>query len=41
MPKVPPSVQRLILAFTTGLLLACAVAVSGQGDGLASVIIGQ
>jgi hypothetical protein len=38
MPKVSPTVQRLILAFTTGLFLACAAGVSGQGSGLASVI---
>ena len=31
MPKLSPAVQRLILAFTTGLFLACAAHVSGQG----------
>jgi hypothetical protein len=30
MSKLPPAVQRLILAFTTGLFLACAAQVSGQ-----------
>jgi hypothetical protein len=38
MPKVPPNVQRLILAFTTGLFLACAAGVSGQSGGLSSVV---
>jgi hypothetical protein len=28
MPKFTPTVQRLILAFTTGLFLACAAHVS-------------
>jgi hypothetical protein len=32
MHKIPSSVQRLILAFTTGLFLACAAHVSAQGD---------
>jgi len=32
MQKIPASVQRLILAFTTGLFLACAAHVSAQGD---------
>jgi hypothetical protein len=32
MHKIPVSVQRLILAFTTGLFLACAAHVSAQGD---------
>jgi hypothetical protein len=32
MHKIPASVQRLILAFTTGLFLACAAHVSAQGD---------
>jgi TRAP-type C4-dicarboxylate transport system permease small subunit len=32
MKKLPPTVQRLILAFTTGLFLACAAHVSAQGD---------
>ena len=31
MKKLTPAVQRLILAFTTGLFLACAAHVSGQG----------
>jgi hypothetical protein len=30
MKKLTPAVQRLILAFTTGLFLACAAHVSGQ-----------
>ena len=29
MKKLTPAVQRLILAFTTGLFLACAAHVSG------------
>jgi hypothetical protein len=33
MRKLSPTVQRLILAFTTGLFLACAARVSGQGQG--------
>jgi hypothetical protein len=33
MSKLSPTVQRLILAFTTGLFLACAAHVSAQGDG--------
>ena len=32
MHKLPSTVQRLILAFTTGLFLACAAHVSAQGD---------
>ena len=32
MQKLPTTVQRLILAFTTGLFLACAAHVSSQGD---------
>jgi hypothetical protein len=32
MHKIPLTVQRLILAFTTGLFLACAAHVSAQGD---------
>ena len=35
MPKLSPTVQRLILAFTTGLFLACAAHVSAQSGGLA------
>ena len=31
MKKLTPAIQRLILAFTTGLFLACAAHVSGQG----------
>ena len=30
MKKLTPAVQRLILAFTTGLFLACAAHVSGR-----------
>ena len=30
MPKLTHAIQRLILAFTTGLFLACAAHVSGQ-----------
>ena len=30
MKKLTPAFQRLILAFTTGLFLACAAHVSGQ-----------
>jgi hypothetical protein len=33
MRKLSPTVQRIILAFTTGLFLACAARVSGQGQG--------
>jgi hypothetical protein len=32
MHNLPSTVQRLILAFTTGLFLACAAHVSAQGD---------
>ncbi|HEY2066063.1 MAG TPA: hypothetical protein VGG84_08875 [Gemmatimonadaceae bacterium] len=32
MPKLSPTVQRLILAFTTGFFLACAARVSGQSE---------
>jgi len=32
MNKLPMTMQRLILAFTTGLFLACAAHVSAQGD---------
>jgi hypothetical protein len=37
MPKLSPTVLRLVLAFTTGLFLACAVHVSSQPGGLSSV----
>jgi hypothetical protein len=30
MPKFSPTVQRLILAFTTGFFLACAAKVSAE-----------
>ena len=33
MKRFTPAVQRLILAFTTGLFLACAAHVSGQPGG--------
>lgn len=36
MPKLSQTVQRLILAFTTGLFLACAAHVSGQSTPIAS-----
>lgn len=32
MHKLTPTLQRLILAFTTGLFLACSAHVSAQGD---------
>lgn len=38
MKKLTPAVQRIILAFTTGLFLACAAQVSGQGNGFSTVI---
>lgn len=37
MQKLTPAVQRLILAFTTGLFLACAAHVSGDPGGMSSV----
>jgi hypothetical protein len=37
MPKFTPTVQRLILAFTTGLFLACAAHVSGEPGGATMV----
>ena len=37
MNKLPMTVQRLILAFTTGLFLACASQVSGDATGATSV----
>jgi len=36
MKRFTPAVQRIILAFTTGLFLACAAQVSAQPGGLAS-----
>jgi len=33
MKRLTPAVQRIILAFTTGLFLACAAQVSAQGNG--------
>jgi hypothetical protein len=38
MPKLSPTVQRLILAFTTGLFLACAAHVSTQPGGMSSAM---
>ena len=38
MKRFTPAVQRIILAFTTGLFLACAAQVSAQPGGLASTI---
>ena len=38
MPKLTPTVQRLILAFTTGLFLACAAQVSNQPGGASTVL---
>ncbi len=37
MKNLSPSVQRLVLAFTTALFLSCAAGVSGQGGGLSSI----
>jgi hypothetical protein len=39
MKKFSPHVLRLILAFTTGLFLACAAHVSGQSGGLSTVSV--
>ena len=36
MKRITPAVQRIILAFTTGLFLACAAQVSAQTGGLSS-----
>ena len=36
MPKPTPALQRLILAFTTGLFLACAAQVSQEDNGFAA-----
>jgi hypothetical protein len=38
MPKLPLNVQRLLLAFTTGLFLACAAHVSAQPGGMSTVV---
>jgi hypothetical protein len=38
MKRFSPAAQRIILAFTTGLFLACAAQVSGQSGGLSSTI---
>ena len=37
MPRLSPNLQRLILAFTTGLFLACAANVSSQPGGMSSI----
>ena len=39
MKKLTPAVQRLILAFTTGLFLACAAHVSGQSPSPIEVMV--
>jgi len=36
MKRLTPAVQRIILAFTSGLFLACAALVSAQTGGLSS-----
>ena len=36
MKKFTPAVQRIILAFTTGLFLACAAKVSGERNGFST-----
>jgi hypothetical protein len=41
MPKLSPTVQRLLLAFTTGLFLACAAHVSAQPGGISSALSTQ
>lgn len=38
MKRLSPAVQRIILAFTTGLFLACAAQVSNESGGLSSSI---
>lgn len=38
MPKLSPALQRIIMAFTTGLFLACAAQVSQEGDGFAAAV---
>lgn len=38
MKKFTPAVQRIILAFTTGLFLACAAKVSGESNGFSTSI---
>jgi hypothetical protein len=38
MKRFTPAVQRIILAFTTGLFLACAAQVSAEGGGLSSTL---
>ena len=38
MKRLSPAVQRIILAFTTGLFLACAAQVSDQSGGLSASI---
>lgn len=41
MQKLTPAIQRLILAFTTGLFLACAAHVSGESPASVEVMVGQ
>ena len=38
MPRLTPALQRLLLAFTTGLFLSCAARVSAAPSGAASAI---
>lgn len=38
MPKLSPALQRIILAFTTGLFLACAAQVSQDDNGFAASV---
>lgn len=39
MKNLSPTLQRLVLAFTTGLFLSCAAHVSGQSEGTLSSAI--
>lgn len=41
MRKLSPTAQRLILAFTTGLFLACAAHVSSAPGGLSAAVTQQ
>ena len=38
MPKLSHAIQRIILAFTTGLFLACAAEVSHESNGFAATV---
>lgn len=38
MKRLTPAVQRIILAFTTGLFLACAAQVSGERGGFSTTV---